>query len=175
VTTIVTSNYEYHLSYQPITDDQPIIQPVTISITDIASSTNYTQIHSHGYKNHHQTMYIKNKLEIVLYHASIVYHTKYINMYHTMYQPCTKTCTIPCINHVLKLVPYHVHQPIPYHASTMYHTKYTNHVPYHIHQPCIKPQHVPTLPRHAPHRCTNNMPHTMHQRCVTPLFPPSCN
>jgi hypothetical protein len=47
----------------------------------------------------------------------------YQNMYHIMHQPCTKNCTLSCINHVPK--------PVPYHASTMYQNMY--HI---MHQPC---------------------------------------
>jgi hypothetical protein len=131
-----STNLSLSLSHQPVTDDQPIIQPVivtiTISVTDIPSSTNCNQIHSHGYQNHHQTMYINH-------------------------QSCTS------INHVHQLVPYHASTMyinlVPYHASTMYQNLYhnmciNNHAPYHVseHQPCTS---TCTIPYVKYPRCAN--------------------
>ena len=68
--------------------------------------------------------------------------TMYQNLYHIMHQPCTKTCTISCINHVPK--------PIPYHASTMYQNLY--HITYQDHQ------EVPLTMYHIIiKRCTSTM------------------
>jgi hypothetical protein len=106
VTVTVTSTYD------PLsTCLSTIIQPVTVTIIDIPSSTNYTKtiIHSHGYQNHHQTMYINQKP--IPYHVhQTMYHIMH-NHVSTMYQPVPyhvhQPCTIPCINHV----PNQVHQP----------------------------------------------------------------
>jgi hypothetical protein len=102
-------------------------------------------------------------------------------MYH---QPCTSTCTIPCINHVYQnhQPPYHVHQPctitytIPY-TSTMYHTKYINHdtnIAKYVHtNPCTitslmylnmyqhhQDMHLIHVPRICLTPCTKDVPQT---------------
>jgi hypothetical protein len=102
------------LSHQTVTNDQPNIQPFTSTcdchsitstnhcyfVTDIPSSTNCNQVQSHGYQNHHHTMYIN------IVHQP---YTSIINHVHqpvsTMHQSCTNSCTKPCINHAPKLVP----------------------------------------------------------------------
>jgi hypothetical protein len=71
-----------------------------------------------------------------------LYHTTSTNLYHTMYQPCIKTCTN------------HVHQPIPYHASTMYHTSTCTNIT----KTCTSYMYQEYASHHAPNMCLKHIP-----------------
>jgi hypothetical protein len=117
----------------------------------------------------------------VLYHVSI----NYINLYHTMHQPCTmyqsctstmyinpipyhvltmyiNTCTIPCINHVHQHMYHTMYQPCTIlGTSTMYHIKYIN--MYHtMHQPCT----TPSTSTMYYTKYINHVLYQVHQPCI---------
>jgi hypothetical protein len=170
---LITSN----LSHQPIqpitvTDTQP--NPLTWIIYQGHLSTRCPTSPTHASTKHvpRSPTYHHKICVSTMYQRCTKPSTCTIPSASTMYQqhipkvhqPCTNTCTKPCINHAPT--------PVPNHASTMHQHMYQT-----MHQPCTSTCTKPCInhaPQPVPYASTINhvyqvpiMYHTMYQPCTS--------